>query len=113
MLYQYRLWPDGHGSFPYASPGIEDIFGMSAEEAAADAGKAFAKVHPDDLPGLLESIERSADSLEQWQHRYRVRLKPGDCNWVEGFAQPEALPDGSILWHGYIARVDRRQTLMK
>ncbi|MDX1558152.1 MAG: GAF domain-containing protein [Marinobacter sp.] len=111
MLYQYRLWPDGHSSFPYTSPGIKDIYGIDAEEAAADATGAIARVHPDDLPGLLDSIEASAESLSQWQHRYRVRLEPDDWSWVEGLAQPEALPDGSVLWHGYITNIDERQKI--
>ncbi|WP_273205544.1 GAF domain-containing protein [Marinobacter subterrani] len=111
MLYQYRLWPDGHSSFPYTSPAIQDIYGAAAEEAAVDASKLIAKVHPDDLAGLRESIQQSADSLTQWQHRYRVRLKTGGWSWIEGLAQPEALPDGSILWHGYITNVDERQKI--
>lgn len=111
MLYQYRLWPDGHSSFPYTSPGIQEIYGMDAEEAATDAAKAIARVHPDDLPELLNSIEESAQTLSQWQLRYRVRLDTGGWSWVEGLAQPEALPDGSTLWHGYITNVDERQKI--
>ena len=111
MLYQYRLWPDGHSSFPYTSPGIKEIYGIDAEEAAIDANKAIARVHPDDLPGVLKSIEESAQALSQWQLRYRVRLDTGGWSWVEGLAQPEALPDDSILWHGYITNVDERQRI--
>ncbi|WP_305966355.1 GAF domain-containing protein [Marinobacter salsuginis] len=111
MLYQYRLWPDGHSSFPYTSPGIQDIYGIDPEEAAADATGAIERVHPDDLPALLESIQASAESLSQWQHRYRVRLDTGGWRWVEGLAQPESLPDGSTLWHGYITNVDERQKI--
>ncbi|SNC62970.1 GAF domain-containing protein [Marinobacter sp. es.048] len=111
MLYQYRLWPDGHSSFPYTSPGVQDIYGIDSEEAATDAASAIARVHPDDLPALLASIEESAESLSQWQHRYRVLIDTGGWSWVEGLAQPEALPDGSTLWHGYITNIDERQKI--
>jgi signal transduction histidine kinase len=111
MLYQYRLWPSGHSSFPYTSPGIQEIYGIDAEEAAIDAGKAIARVHPDDLPELFNSIKESAQTLSQWHLRYRVRLDTGGWSWVEGLAQPEALADGSILWHGYITNVDERQKI--
>jgi len=111
MLYQYRLWPDGHSSFPYTSPGIQEIYGIDADEAATDAAKAIARVHSDDLPQLLHSIEESAKTLSQWQLRYRVRLDTGGYSWVEGLAQPESLPDGSVLWHGYITNVDERQKI--
>lgn len=111
MLYQYRLWPDGHSSFPYTSPGIQDIYGVSGEEVAADASPVFDRIHPDDLAGVTESIQRSAASLEQWQHQYRIRWKSGGWHWVEGLARPEALPDGSILWHGYISDVHERHKI--
>jgi PAS domain S-box-containing protein len=111
MLYQYRLWPDGHSSFPYTSPGIQDIYGVSGEEVAADASPVFDHIHPDDLDGVAESIQRSAESLEQWQHQYRIRWKTGGWHWVEGLARPEPLPDGSILWHGYISDVHERHKI--
>ncbi|OAN88646.1 histidine kinase [Marinobacter sp. EhC06] len=111
MLYQYRLWPNGHSSFPYTSPGIQDIYGVSGEEVAADASPVFDRIHPDDLAGVAESIQRSAESLEQWQHQYRIRWKTGGWHWVEGLARPEPLPDGSILWHGYISDVHERHKI--
>lgn len=104
MLYQYRLWPDGHSTFPYTSPGIQDIYEMTAEAAALDAAPAFDRIHPDDRAGIAESIKLSADTLSDWQYQYRTRRKTGGWQWVEGQARPESLPDGSILWHGYIAR---------
>lgn len=109
MLYQYRLWPDGKSTFPYTSPGIQDIFGITAEEAEKDASPAFSRVYPDDLAGVAESIEISAQTLESWQHKYRVRYRDGGWRWVEGYANPETLPDGSVLWHGYITDIHERQ----
>lgn len=111
MLYQYRLWPDGHSSFPYTSPGIQDIYGVSGEEVAIDASPVFERIHPDDLADVAESIRQSAKSLEQWRHQYRIRWKTGGWHWVEGLARPEALPDGSILWHGYISDVHERHKI--
>ncbi|TYC57047.1 GAF domain-containing protein [Marinobacter sp. BW6] len=111
MLYQYRLWPDGRSSFPYTSPGIQSIYGIDSEEAAIDATKAINRVHPEDLPGVLTSIQKSSESLEEWRHQYRVSLDTGGWSWVEGLAQPEALPDGSTLWHGYITNIDERRKI--
>ncbi|KMQ76721.1 GAF domain-containing protein [Marinobacter subterrani] len=111
MLYQYRLWPDGHSTFPYTSPGSQVIHGVTAEEAARDASPVFERIHPDDVAGVSESIHASAASLEDWQHQYRIQCHTGGWHWVEGQATPEQLPDGSILWHGYIADIHERHRI--
>ncbi len=110
MLYQYRLWPDRHASFPYTSEGIEALFGLSADDVLEDATPAFERIHPDDLPRVAESIEQSAASLEPWEAQYRIMVsEEGRWRWVEGKANPEKLPEGSILWHGYLVDIDERR----
>jgi PAS domain S-box-containing protein len=109
MLYQYQLSPDGSSAFPYTSPGIQDIYGISAEDAAKDASQAFSSIHPEDVEGVASSIQDSAETLQKWQHKYRVQWPDGKWRWVEGHANPEALPDGSVLWHGYIFDIHERQ----
>ncbi len=32
MAYTYRLSPDGHASFPYISPSIEQLYGIKSED---------------------------------------------------------------------------------
>ena len=104
MLYQYRLWPDGRSAFPYASPGIADIYGLRPDEVQTDAAAVFDRIHPGDLARLERSITESATALSTWQHQYRV--KAGDrWRWVEGRATPERLADGSTMWHGYITDI--------
>ncbi|MBJ6136549.1 GAF domain-containing protein [Marinobacter litoralis] len=109
MLYQYRLWPDGHSSFPYTSEGIRRIFGLTANDVVEDATPAFKRIHRDDMKRVFESIQNSAETLEPWETRYRLMTPAGHWRWIEGKANPEKLPDGSILWHGYIVDIDERQ----
>lgn len=108
MLYQYRLWPDGHSSFPYASNGVQSIYQVTAQQITEDASPVFERIHPDDLPVVADSIQTSADHLTPWTQKYRVRWQDGSWHWVEGKARPERLPDGSVLWHGYIVDIDER-----
>lgn len=103
MVYQFRRFPDGRSVFPFSSPGIFSFYGITPEEAAEDAGPAFECIHPEDLPAVTESIERSAQTLETWRSTYRLGpANQGECRWVTGQARPERLADGSVLWHGYI-----------
>jgi len=109
MLYQYRLWPDGHASFPYTSEGIEDVYHLSPSDVLEDATPAFERIHPDDLPKVAESITQSAETLTPWEAQYRIVSRDGHWLWIEGKANPEKLPDGSVLWHGYIVDIDERR----
>jgi len=46
MLFQFRLFPDGNVSMPYASDGIFEIFELPAVQIKEDASLLFTRVHP-------------------------------------------------------------------
>ncbi|MGM0476640.1 MAG: PAS domain-containing protein, partial [Pseudomonadota bacterium] len=102
VLYQFRIEADGRMSFPYASSGIERIYGVSAETVMADAGPVFEALHPDDRAQVESSIAISLERLEPWRAQYRVCHPRLGTIWVEGRATPEAEADGATLWHGVI-----------
>lgn len=106
VLYQFRQWPDGRSAFPYSSPHIRDIYGVESDDVREDASEAFKKIHPDDLQSVAESIGQSAKTLSVWSCQYRVNRGKSGWRWVEGKATPEAMPDDSVTWHGYIADID-------
>lgn len=109
-IYQFRAYPDGRTCFPYATEGIRDIYEVSPQDVREDASLAFSRGHPDDLPGVIESINVSAQTLEPWGYEYRVVLPRKGERWLRGDAQPERLGDGSTLWHGFISDItDRKQ----
>lgn len=101
-LYQYRLDAGGTSSFPYASPGIIDIYEMTPEAAMQDAAPAFERIHPEDLEPVRTSIMESARMLTVWGCEYRYVGRTGEIRWLSGRAKPERQSDGSTLWHGYI-----------
>jgi PAS domain S-box-containing protein len=105
VVYQYQQWPDGRAAFPYASAAIEQIYGVKPEEVTADASKVFAVIHPEDMPAIVNSIQQSMSTLSLWRSEYRVVNKQGAILWLLGSATPEKMPDGSVLWHGYIQDV--------
>ena len=109
MLYQYRLRPDGSSHFPYASARIREIYGVAPQDVVEDATPVFAALHPEDRDRVHETIQASGRSLALWHDEYRVQFPDGRVIWVEGEASPEAMPDGSILWHGYIHDVTLRR----
>lgn len=111
VVYQFQLRPDGSSCFPYASEGILDIYGLTPEVVIEDASSVFAAIYPDDLDGVIESIQTSANNLELWRHEYRVKFKDGTIRWLAGNAMPQREADGSVLWHGFISDITERRQI--
>lgn len=103
MFYQFRRYPDGRFCLPYASDAVEAFFGVKAEQLREDASFMFAKVHPEDLPRMVATVRKSFAELSLWHQEYRIISDDGLDRWVVGDATPEALPDGSVLWHGFLS----------
>ncbi len=110
MVYEFRLRPDGTMCFPYASEGMRTIFQVGPEEVSVDGAKVFSLVHPEDIASLHLSTQKSAQELSLWSHEFRLLFRDGMERWIEGNAAPTSEPDGSTLWHGYVADItDRKQ----
>ena len=107
MLFQYRSRPDGTGELGFVSGQAERIFGP-LPLLQPESLRAFAeRAHPEDLPGLLKGMREAEASRQPWQRLFRVCL-PGAARpaWRSGRASPSVQPDGSVLWHGFVADVD-------
>jgi len=109
VLFQFRRNPDGSASVPFASEGLWDIYELTPEQVLHDAAPIFARMHPDDVEAVAASIVASADTLQPWHHEYRVVLPQQGERWRQGDAQPERLPDGGVLWHGFITDITQRK----
>ena len=105
----FRLGPDGDARFPYASPAIQDLYGLRPEELAESAAPLWAMIHPDDLDHLDAGIAASAQAMTPWRDEFRVHHPTKGEIWVEGHSMPTREPDGGLLWHGYVQDVTERK----
>lgn len=110
VIYTFVLDAEGRPSFPYTSDRVKDFYGVTPEQVQRDPSLVFDAIHPEDLSRVMESIELSARTLEDWQCEYRARAGDG-WHWVEGRSSPERQPDGSTIWHGLIFLIDQRKEL--
>ena len=110
-IYQFRRWPDGTVAFPFMSSGVENLYGITPEQAMTDAGSVFSRTHSEDLPALEESTEHSFETLEPWSLEFRSSSDNQTYRWLQGASLPEALPDGSVLWHGFLGDITERKQL--
>lgn len=109
MVFQYRLNTDGTACFPFASQAVNQIYRVSPDEVREDASKVFSVIHPNDLNGVIASIQNSAQELTAWHHEFRVEFKDGTTNWLLGSSVPEREADGSTLWHGFISDISEQK----
>ena len=109
VILVYQRLPDGTIRVPYASPGIQELVGIPAEELARDASGIRAAIHPDDLPRAEASAAASAATLSPWRYELRVRHPKRGEIWVEIHSMPTHDPDGAMLWYGFLSDVTQRK----
>ncbi len=105
VVYQYRLWTDGHSAFPYSSQGMYDIYEVTSEEVLEDASLVFTRLHPDDYDFVANAIYESAKNQSFFQLEFRVILPKQGLRWRSSNAKPTLLEDGSTLWYGIIVDI--------
>ncbi|WP_029594915.1 HD domain-containing phosphohydrolase [Exiguobacterium chiriqhucha] len=108
-IYQFERLPDGSFNFPFFSRGFEVLTGITLEEMKDDPGLVFSKIHPDDYPNVMASIEASYENLTIWDAEFRVITPDGGTTWILGSSRPEKLDEGHVLWHGYIGDVTEKK----
>lgn len=111
VVYQYREAADGQSSFPYASAGILELFGVTPAQAAASAAYVEAVIHPEDAGMYRASLVVSAETLERWHLEFRVVLPYTGERWCQGDARPRRQSDGSTVWHGFVSDVTERKQI--
>lgn len=109
MVYEYRLYPDGSSCFPYASEGIEKVYGVSQQQLQEEPNVIFQLVYAEDLASTLSSIKESAAKLAPWRHEYRIHHPNGAVHWLYGDSQPHQEADGSISWYGLVTDITERK----
>ena len=109
FAFTFRRSPDGHGSFPFVSPGIEKVFGLKSADVKDDMAPMLALVHPDDAPHFVATMAESARTMTPFRVETRARLPDSPPRWVELRAIPLRQADGDVLWHGIMVDIDERK----
>ena len=105
LVYEYQMWPDGKYVFPFVSAGVQQIYGVTPEQAYADPVSVFQCIHPDDMRLVIKSTWAAMGAVEPWRCEFRVG-RPGEPDrWMLGNSLPELQPDGSVLFCGSITDI--------
>ncbi|MDZ4075548.1 MAG: EAL domain-containing protein [Hylemonella sp.] len=109
VLFQYQRRQNGQVSFPFISESVRNYFGVVAEDVRRDARKLFAKVEPDDLPDLFESMREAHKDGASWQHEFRVYSPDGTQHWLRGNAVTLREADGELSSYGVLREFTKRK----
>lgn len=102
VVFQSRMPVKGWGSFEFVSDMVRDLFDLTPEQLYQDGRILFSRVHADDQQALAHSIWSSTNKLEPWRTAFRVNHPGKGTRWCSAEGLPQAQPDGSVLWHGYV-----------
>jgi PAS domain S-box-containing protein len=100
MIYQVVTQPDGTRKFTYASDSVKTLYGISPEEAMADAAKIYGRVHEDDIDMLRQTEDEALKTLSTFQTDIRVKDPSGGIRWSSLTSTPALLENGSVCWNG-------------
>jgi PAS domain S-box-containing protein len=96
---------DAQGQFTYVSPAMERMSGYSFEELA---GRPFTDfVHPDDLPGLQASLERTAAGQVE-PYEFRTFNKAGGVLHIRSSSRPRFVGDQFAGFSGIVSDITER-----
>lgn len=109
VIFACHVHADGQRSLDFVAPQVADLMGIDAAVAQLDMQQLVQQIHPEDLPGVERDFAEATRSLRLWRSEFRAIHGQRGVLWVEGVAQPTALPDGGVLWQGFLADISERK----
>ena len=110
VVYQFSVH-DGVWSVNYMSDRIYDIAGVTAAEIMADLNAFMGRVHPEDLPGYITSVEKVLETLTPWHYEGRLIKPNGEIRWWQSSSIPTQYQEGTIVFNGVIVDITDRHQL--
>ncbi|MFP4297616.1 MAG: PAS domain-containing protein [Spirulinaceae cyanobacterium] len=102
-IYSLVQHPDNSMEFEYTNPIVESVLEMPLDQIQQDAEKAMIDcIHPEDRAGYLEKVNRASQTLQLFNHQWRIITPSGRVKWLQGNSNPERRPNGDIVWHGIV-----------
>lgn len=103
MVYRRRL--DETLSMEFASDGVYDVTGFSAEQMINEH-EYFELIHKKDKPGVVENIAEAIAMNRQYKFSYRIFDRDGNRHWVWEQGRPVCNDNGDpVAIEGFITDI--------
>ena len=102
MVYQRAESVAGEIAYPFISHAVQDLFGISPEEAQRNPERMRALVLVEDERRLRLAFEASRLDHSLVRVDFRARLADGSLRWMRTLARPQPDSDSSVfIWNGF------------
>ncbi|MBW4495805.1 MAG: PAS domain S-box protein [Oscillatoria princeps RMCB-10] len=109
VIYEFVRHLDGSTAFEYISSACREILEVEPEQVMENAALAFEDIHPDDVQGLFQATDISAETLEPFACEWRILTPSGKIKWVQAKSRPERRHSGEIVWYGVLFDISDRK----
>lgn len=108
-FYTLEHHPDDSFAITFASPGIMEMYGVSAEAVMKDFSVFDRINHPDDLAMILRKAEESGRNLSPYHIEYRIIHRTKGLRWIEAHSLPQRIQGGGTRWDGFMHDITERK----
>jgi PAS domain S-box-containing protein len=77
----FMLWAQAPVRYIYVSPAVQQIFGVTVDQALTDPDIFFELIHPDDA-ALVRQTMAEADAVPGLEMEYRILRADGEIRWL-------------------------------
>ena len=104
----------GTAAASYISPQVETLLGFSAEAWREDPQLWASRLHPDDLPGVLQTWERATEGAQAFATEYRIFAADGTLLWIRDEAVPVSVGErGRPVYQGVMFDITEQHTVVE
>jgi len=95
--------------FEHVSQAVETFHGISVEQVLEDANVLLNLIHPEDRADFQTAFKHSRQTLQPFQHEWRVINPSGEIRWLQIHSSPVPRDRGEIAWYGVVEDITNRK----
>jgi PAS domain S-box-containing protein len=111
VIFTLIVHADGYIEFKYLSPAAEEIHELPIADMLENGALIANQIHPDDVAGYQQAAIHCIETLEPFQHEWRIITPSGKTKWLSANSRMQRLENGEPICHGVVIDIsDRKQT---
>ena len=110
IIFTLSINADRTVEFKYLSPAAEEIHELPIADMLANGDLIANQTHPDDVAEYQQAAAYSTETLQPFQHEWRIITPSGKTKWLNAKARIQRLETGEPVCHGVVIDIsDRKQ----